>query len=76
MQECTTYFFDVKPAALLGALERFAQFFVAPLIKQDAMLREVQAVDNEFAGEAGEHHLQQSLMVVGCCSINSSPSPS
>lgn len=50
LQECTTFHFDVKPDALRPALDRFAQFFLAPLIKADALGREVQAVDNEFAG--------------------------
>lgn len=49
-QEATTFFFDCKPAALEGALARFSQFFVAPLIKADALEREVLAVDNEFSG--------------------------
>ncbi|KAG7670534.1 hypothetical protein Ndes2526B_g00294 [Nannochloris sp. 'desiccata'] len=49
-EESTTYHFDCAPAALEGALDRFAQFFVAPLIKADALEREVQAVDNEFSG--------------------------
>jgi len=49
-EEATTYHFDCAPAALEGALDRFAQFFVAPLIKADALEREVQAVDNEFSG--------------------------
>jgi nardilysin len=38
----------VRPAALRGALERFAAFFAAPLIKKDALEREVRAVDSEF----------------------------
>jgi nardilysin len=41
---------DVKPNSLRPALDRFAQFFIAPLIKADALGREVQAVDNEFSG--------------------------
>jgi hypothetical protein len=41
---------DVKPDALRPALDRFAQFFISPLVKADALEREVQAVDNEFAG--------------------------
>ena len=41
---------DVKPDALRPALERFAQFFIQPLVKADALEREVQAVDNEFLG--------------------------
>lgn len=51
LQEYTNYHFDCKPAALHGALDRFAQFFVAPLCKADALEREVNAVDNEFSGE-------------------------
>ena len=48
--ENTVYYFDCRPAALSGALDRLAQFFVAPLIKADALGREVLAVDNEFTG--------------------------
>ena len=49
-QEFTNYHFDCKPDALYGALQRFSQFFVAPLCKADALEREVNAVDNEFSG--------------------------
>lgn len=52
-QELTNYQFDCEPRALHGALDRFAQFFLAPLCKADALEREVSAVDNEFAGELG-----------------------
>jgi nardilysin len=48
--EDTVYYFDCRPGALAGALDRFAQFFVAPLMKADALGREVSAVDNEFSG--------------------------
>lgn len=51
LQEYTNYYFDCNPAALHGALDRFSQFFVAPLCKADALEREVNAVDNEFSGE-------------------------
>ncbi|KFM22670.1 Insulin-degrading enzyme [Auxenochlorella protothecoides] len=51
-ENATTFYFDCKPSALQGALQRFSQFFVAPLIKADALEREVQAVDNEFTGVA------------------------
>ena len=43
-QEYTKYHFDVEPDALRPALERFAGFFVAPLCKQDALGRELQAL--------------------------------
>ena len=60
VQEFTNYHFDVKPNALYGALDRFAQFFIDPLCKADALEREVMAVDNEFSGK----HSKQP------CSIN------
>ena len=50
-QEVTNYQFDCEPGALQGALDRFAQFFLAPLCKSDALEREVSAVNNKFAGE-------------------------
>ena len=52
MQEVTNFQLDVNPSGLKGALERFAQFFIAPLIKPDALEREVNAVDNEFSGRS------------------------
>jgi nardilysin len=48
--EETVYYFDCTPGALLPALDRFAQFFTCPLVKADALEREVGAVDNEFSG--------------------------
>ncbi|KAI8472962.1 MAG: Metalloenzyme, LuxS/M16 peptidase-like protein [Monoraphidium minutum] len=54
--EYTNYHFEVAPPHLRGALERFAQFFVAPLCKQSAMEREVCAVDSEFSGVRQDDH--------------------
>ena len=47
--EHTNYYFDVASSALEGALDRFAQFFIAPLLKEDSLERERQAVDSEHA---------------------------
>ena len=58
MQEFTNYHFDVKPNALYGALDRFAQFFIDPLCKADALEREVMAVDNEFSGNTSNNNLR------------------
>jgi insulysin len=44
----TNYHFDVKSDALEGALDRFSQFFIAPLMKEDAVEREMKAVDSEY----------------------------
>ncbi|GFR52000.1 hypothetical protein Agub_g14535, partial [Astrephomene gubernaculifera] len=45
--EHTNYHFDVNWEALAGALDRFAQFFIAPTISEDGIEREVMAVDSE-----------------------------
>lgn len=45
----TVYFFTVGADALDGALDRFAQFFVAPLFSQGTIGREVQAVHSEHS---------------------------
>ncbi|KAF6164742.1 hypothetical protein GIB67_040994 [Kingdonia uniflora] len=47
--ESTCYHFQVKHEFLKGALERFSQFFISPLVKLEAMEREILAVDSEFS---------------------------
>ena len=44
----TNYFFDVRPEALDEALDRFAQFFVAPLLDPNYVDREKKAVHSEY----------------------------
>ncbi len=44
----TTYFFSVKPDKLEPALDRFAQFFIAPLFDKDYVEREKHAVNSEY----------------------------
>ncbi|KAH9668344.1 nardilysin-like [Citrus sinensis] len=45
--EHTCYHFEIKREFLKGALMRFSQFFISPLMKVEAMEREVLAVDSE-----------------------------
>lgn len=45
--ESTNYHFDCSWDALPEALDRFSQFFIAPLISADGVQREVNAVDSE-----------------------------
>ncbi|KAG2427393.1 hypothetical protein HYH02_014613 [Chlamydomonas schloesseri] len=45
--EHTNYHFDINWESLGEALDRFAQFFIEPLISQDGIEREVRAVDSE-----------------------------
>lgn len=44
----TNYHFEVYPVAFEGALDRFAQFFIAPLFTAEFTERERNAVDSEF----------------------------
>lgn len=45
----TNYFFDVRADALEPALDRFAQFFVAPLFTPEYVTRERNAVHSEYS---------------------------
>jgi len=44
----TNYFFDIDPDRLEGALDRFAQFFVAPRFDAQYVEREKNAVNSEY----------------------------
>ncbi|KAK3162116.1 hypothetical protein QOZ80_1BG0085710 [Eleusine coracana subsp. coracana] len=45
--ETTNFYFDVNVDNFEEAIDRFAQFFIKPLMSQDAVLREIKAVDSE-----------------------------
>ncbi|CAI0374959.1 unnamed protein product [Linum tenue] len=45
--EKTNYYFDVNNDCFEDALDRFAQFFIKPLMSADATTREIKAVDSE-----------------------------
>ncbi|XP_031738677.1 insulin-degrading enzyme-like 1, peroxisomal [Cucumis sativus] len=45
--EGTNYYFDVNADCFEEALDRFAQFFIKPLMSPDATMREIKAVDSE-----------------------------
>lgn len=46
--EHTNYFFDINNPSLELALDRFADFFIAPLFDADYVQREVNAVESEY----------------------------
>lgn len=46
--EHTCFFFDVSPNAFELSLDRFSQFFTAPLFNPEALDKERQAVDSEY----------------------------
>jgi insulysin len=47
--ENTNFYFDINAAQLHGALDRFSQFFIAPLLTEGATGREMKAVDAEHS---------------------------
>lgn len=44
----TNYFFDIKNSALAGALDRFGHFFIDPLLSEEYVEREKNAVHSEY----------------------------
>ncbi|GAL05577.1 protease III precursor [Photobacterium aphoticum] len=46
--ENTTFFFEVSPHAFGEGLDRFGQFFTAPLFNEEAVDKERNAVDSEY----------------------------
>ncbi|KAL5471496.1 hypothetical protein EMCRGX_G029619 [Ephydatia muelleri] len=52
--EYTTYFFDIANKHLEEGLDRFAQFFVAPLFNENSKDRELNAVESEHSKN---HHV-------------------
>lgn len=46
--DTTNFYFDIKPAAYEGALDRFSQFFTTPLFSESLTQREKNAVDSEY----------------------------
>ncbi|KAG9414075.1 Nrd1 complex RNA-binding subunit [Aphanomyces cochlioides] len=61
--EWTRYMFEVGPNHLEHALDMFAQFFIGPLMKADAMDRELSAIESEFnqATQSDQIRFQQVL---------------
>ncbi|XP_070497154.1 nardilysin-like [Chironomus tepperi] len=49
--EYTIFYFKIDQAALSGAIDRFSQFFIHPLMLTDSMEREIEAVESEFQND-------------------------
>lgn len=58
--EHTNYFFDIDPAALDQALDRFSQFFIAPLFTEQYVEREKNAVHSEYTSKLKDDHRKAS----------------
>lgn len=53
MTECefTVFYFKIVEEHLAGALDRFSQFFISPLMLPESMEREMEAVESEFQND-------------------------
>lgn len=61
--DITSYFFDCTPAGFFETLDIFAQFFVSPILKPDAVDREINAVHSEFVNsETNESFLFERII--------------
>lgn len=47
----TTFYFECLEKNLYKGLDKFAQFFIAPLMKKESMTREREAVDSGMCEE-------------------------
>ncbi|CAB3220382.1 unnamed protein product [Arctia plantaginis] len=47
--EVTTFYFEIQEKNLPRAMDMFSQFFVSPLMMKEAMQREREAIESEFA---------------------------
>ncbi|KAL0818303.1 hypothetical protein ABMA28_008789 [Loxostege sticticalis] len=47
--EATTFYFEIQEKYLPQAMDMFSQFFVSPLMRKEAMQREREAIESEFA---------------------------
>lgn len=52
--DCTKFYFDIIPDRLYETLDRFSQFFIAPLFTESATEREINAVNSEHEKNLGK----------------------
>lgn len=58
--EHTLFHFDIIEKHLAGALDRFSQLFIAPLMSVDSMEREMKAVESEFQSNSMDDEVRVS----------------
>lgn len=72
MTECeyTMFYFEIVEEHLAGAVDRFAQLFISPLMLRDSMDREMEAVESEFQNNIADDDTR--IMQI-CASIANGP---
>ena len=64
--EHTLFHFDIIEKHLAGALDRFAQFFISPLMSVASMEREMEVVESEFQSNSMEDEVRVTQII---CSL-------
>ena len=62
----TVYAFDISPSKFVDALDMWAQFFIAPLMKVDSVEREMEAVDSEYNNFKASDDSRKCQIVTEC----------
>ncbi|RLN96429.1 hypothetical protein BBJ28_00002960 [Nothophytophthora sp. Chile5] len=62
--EITSYTFEVGPAHLEPALDMFAHFFISPLLKAEALERELSAIESEFSQATQNDRIRTQVVAV------------
>lgn len=68
--EYTMFYFEIVEEHLAGAIDRFAQLFISPLMLKDSMDREMQAVESEFQNNIND---DDTRIMQLCASIANGP---
>jgi len=58
---------EATSSSLAGALDRFGQFFVSPLFREDAIDRELRAVDSEYNNALGQDNWRSYQLLKSEC---------
>ena len=58
---------EATSSSLAGALDRFSQFFVSPLFREDAIDRELRAVDSEYNNALGQDNWRSYQLLKSEC---------
>lgn len=66
----TSFYFEVREHCLDGALDRFSQFFKAPLMLKEAMTREREAVESEFSSKMNGEGVRRDQLLASLGNVN------
>jgi len=66
-QEHTVFHFEIPQEYLAGAMDMFAQFFVAPLLNESSVDRELKAIESEFMLTKNSDCTRMSQLIAHTC---------